>query len=237
MIKKILTLTIMLASISVGASITKSNLGAFNTALVDSSSALPYDAEVEYIDSIVPAFIDTGIYPNGSTIVEIDGLFLSAGANSLGSMLGCYNDRYMFRYRNTTRAELSMVERGNGTGYGSWCYFETNIKSRHTYTYGGNLGVLLDGIQIDDGIVFSQKGYASTLKIAGGYNAQNTQRGGNNRYWRVSIWKNDELVRDFQPVRITNEYSEIEGAMYDRVSGEVFRNSGTGSFIIGPDKR
>lgn len=233
MIKKILTLTIMLASISVGASITKSNLGAFNTALVDSSSALPYDAEVEYIDSIVPAFIDTGIYPNNSTIVEIDGLFLSAGANSLGTMMGCNNDRYMFRYRTTTRAELAMVKRGNGVGNGSWCYFETDIKTRHLYTYGGNFGVLLDGEQIDDGIVFAN--YTYTLKIAGGYNSTNSQRGGNCRYWRVSIWKNNELVRDFQPVRITNEYSEIEGAMYDRVSGKLFRNAGTGRFIIGPD--
>ena len=38
------------------------------------------------------------------------------------------------------------------------------------------------------------------------------------------------------PVRFTNESGVLEGAMYDRVSGQLFRNAGTGAFIIGPDK-
>ena len=29
---------------------------------------------------------------------------------------------------------------------------------------------------------------------------------------------------------------KIEGAKYDKVSGQLFRNDGTGAFIIGPDK-
>ena len=43
------------------------------------------------------------------------------------------------------------------------------------------------------------------------------------------------LVRDFIPVRFTNEQGVSEGAMYDRVSGQLFRNSGTGVFIVGTD--
>lgn len=37
-------------------------------------------------------------------------------------------------------------------------------------------------------------------------------------------------------VRFTNEQGVSEGAMYDRVSGQLFRNAGTGAFTIGPDK-
>ena len=44
------------------------------------------------------------------------------------------------------------------------------------------------------------------------------------------------IARDFIPVRFTNELGETEGAMFDRVSGQLFRNDGTGAFIIGPDK-
>lgn len=44
------------------------------------------------------------------------------------------------------------------------------------------------------------------------------------------------LVRDFIPVRFTNENGVTEGAMYDRVSGHLFGNAGTGAFVIGPDK-
>ena len=44
------------------------------------------------------------------------------------------------------------------------------------------------------------------------------------------------IARDFIAVRFTNENGVSEGAMYDCVSGELFRNAGTGAFIIGPDK-
>ena len=38
-------------------------------------------------------------------------------------------------------------------------------------------------------------------------------------------------IFDFIPVRVGSI-----GYMYDRVSGQLFGNSGTGAFIIGPDK-
>lgn len=50
------------------------------------------------------------------------------------------------------------------------------------------------------------------------------------------IFINAILVRDMIPVRFTNEHGQSEGAMYDRVSGQLFRNVGTGTFTIGPDK-
>ena len=43
--------------------------------------------------------------------------------------------------------------------------------------------------------------------------------------------KNGLTVRDFIPVRVGDV-----GYMYDRVSGDLFGNAGTGAFIIGPDK-
>ena len=47
---------------------------------------------------------------------------------------------------------------------------------------------------------------------------------------------NNSALIDLIPVRFTNELGQSEGAMYDRVSGQLFRNAGTGDFIIGPDK-
>ena len=40
----------------------------------------------------------------------------------------------------------------------------------------------------------------------------------------------EEVVRDMIPVRKGNI-----GYMYDKVSGQLFGNSGTGSFTLGPD--
>ena len=56
-------------------------------------------------------------------------------------------------------------------------------------------------------------------------------------------------LRDFIPVRFTNEHGVLEGAMYDRVNPTVgmnpdgsprtdglYLNRGTGAFVIGQDK-
>ena len=44
------------------------------------------------------------------------------------------------------------------------------------------------------------------------------------------------ILGSFIPVRFTNEDGVSEGAMYDKVSGKLYRNAGTGAFIIGPNK-
>ena len=51
----------------------------------------------------------------------------------------------------------------------------------------------------------------------------------------MQFFENGSLVRDFIPVRFTNELGQSEGAMYDKVSRQLFRNAGTGQFVIGPD--
>jgi hypothetical protein len=40
---------------------------------------------------------------------------------------------------------------------------------------------------------------------------------------------------DLIPVRFTNSHGEDEGAMYDIVTGKLFRNQGSGAFLIGLD--
>ena len=46
----------------------------------------------------------------------------------------------------------------------------------------------------------------------------------------MKIYKDNVLVRDYIPVRVG-----LVGYMYDKVSGELFGNEGTGKFILGPD--
>ena len=42
-------------------------------------------------------------------------------------------------------------------------------------------------------------------------------------------------VCDFIPVRVGSGANAV-GYLYDRVSGELFGNMGSGAFVIGPDK-
>lgn len=51
------------------------------------------------------------------------------------------------------------------------------------------------------------------------------------KIYYCKIWNGGALVRDFIPVRVGQV-----GYMYDKVSGELFGNSGSGSFTLGNDK-
>jgi len=52
----------------------------------------------------------------------------------------------------------------------------------------------------------------------------------------ASFEVNGVTAWDAYSVRFTNEMGQAEGAMYDRVSGQLFRNAGKGAFTVGPDK-
>ena len=57
----------------------------------------------------------------------------------------------------------------------------------------------------------------------------------NFQIYGCKLWNGITLVRDFIPVRVGSGSSAV-GYLYDRVSGELFGNAGTGEFLIGPDK-
>ena len=48
--------------------------------------------------------------------------------------------------------------------------------------------------------------------------------------YSFKIWKNGVFVRDYIPVR-----KGTVGYLYDRVSGKLFGNAGTGAFTYGND--
>ena len=56
------------------------------------------------------------------------------------------------------------------------------------------------------------------------------------RLTKVVFSADNAILGSFIPVRFTNEDGVSEGAMYDKVSGQLYRNQGTGAFVIGPDK-
>ena len=52
------------------------------------------------------------------------------------------------------------------------------------------------------------------------------------------LWNTSgHLLCNLVPWRFVNENGLVEGAMYDLVSGQFFRNSGSVPFVIGPDKK
>lgn len=119
---------------------------------------------------------------------------------------------------------------GNATAYSR----ESGFEDVHTIEICPSMRyVIEDGVeftiganplneQIDGFVLFAR--YNSHTKVVDGINDATIFR------MRIYNPEKSVLLYDLQPVRIGNK-----GFMLDTVSGELFANQGTGSFILGPD--
>ena len=183
----------------------------------------PYDAEVEYLESTGTQYIDTGFLCSGADEVSIT-VFINSNDTGFWTYCGAAG--------NARAWCTSGYCRFGGDNYanihkyvliGEWNTITVN--KSFTTINGITEPMTLDRF---DGVsnltyqIFSTNGAAAiaapSLKIAS-----------------FSWKRNVIIVLNIIPVRFTNENGVSEGAMYDRVSGKLFRNVGTGEFIIGPD--
>ena len=198
--------------------------------------ALPYDSEVEYLKSTGTQYIDLGLFPQVITAVELDCQF-----NQLGKclMLGSYNG-----YDSGANMVVGTNENLNyfwtqwGLSYGGSCLkdtqrhlhrFERDGNLRFTYTVDG--GYLYTGANVSTQPTNNQ--YSCFLFACN--NMGTLYRQSVASLYSCKVSDGDSVVRDLVPVRFTNAQGVSEGAMYDRVSGQLFRNVGTGAFVFGTD--
>lgn len=178
--------------------------------------ALPYDAEVEYLESTGTQYIDTGIgLAAGSfrchasvdtTYTQPCNVFVLKGDATSG---------------NTNERRVLFLFQVGGDGY------------IDRGTAGGRIS--FSGADYDTGkIAFSIQLNAGSTKHFGAFGTI----GGNSAYflrgkmYLLQIWDdNGVLVRDFIPVRKNGV-----GYLFDKVGRKLFGNAGTGSFVLGPDK-
>lgn len=187
---------------------------------------LPYDAEVEYLQSSGTQYIDTGFIPSSNTSVEIGYKTADAQLNTV--LFGCrvtYSDRSFCVWANANgkiRFDYSANSMDNKDGpnpiVGSWVQIakrkERNFVNGTEYTANATNTFACNG-----------NAYLFAMNDNGTAN------------WLISaqisyckIWDNNVLVRDYIPVR-----KGTVGYLYDRVSGKLFGNAGTGDFVLGPD--
>lgn len=196
---------------------------------------LPYDAEVEYLESTGTQWIDTGLICDIKRIVEVDiyhnydglneGQLIVGGRVITGtgyyykaSTRSVYNSQYLEASILLTSSNNASIPNGRSTIImNDDCLVDVNgtkygnvVRESRTTTDTFHL------LQHPD--ISAYKGFVGRL-----YGCS------------ISTIEGDVLI-DLIPVRFTNELGQSEGAMYDKVSGELFLNQGTGSFIYGPDK-
>ena len=196
-----------------------------------SGKRLPYDAEVEYLESTGTEWIDTGV--NGYLDFDYDIKFLiptPVSPNYYNSLFGAWNSigneprQYAF-----TNSVAQHFYAGNGQGaqlHMSQC---PQNEIAHFRKYGNTLQLNT----IKKTVAYSEPYELDrTLFLFGtnrGTNSNRTLSG--TRIYSFELSLGSETILDFIPVR-----KGTFGYMYDRVSGRLFGNSGTGAFIIGPDK-
>jgi hypothetical protein len=202
---------------------------------------LPYDAEVEYVESTGTQYVDTGVLVDPTVhSFLLDCSFEGAFQNT--------NSVAFIDARDTNANNPIKVVTLNFGGNANQnktvlCWFENQGGQRNSFAQNfalergalsySNGVVTRNGISIsvptssglrERTLLLCARRYAdnSTITAFGAYHV---------RVYGFTISSGSTLVRDFVPVRVGSV-----GYLFDRVSGQLFGNSGTGDFVCGPDK-
>ena len=209
-------------------------LGARTGAWAKSGKPLPYDAEVEWIESTGSQYIDTGIYAVNDIIVDgsvipVDYTTINKSRTIIGT--DYVGSGWTFVIRQPSGVKNNRLQ----VMFGGW--WTSNPYDNNSLDAG-----VVSTFRYDrEGMIFDVNGKIehtsppsdfSQHKILIGKNRnQGFDKCPSLKTVHIKIHTGDNPVRDFIPVRVGDV-----GYMYDRVSGQLFGNVGTGEFIIGPDK-
>lgn len=191
---------------------------------------LPYDTEVEYLKSTGTQYINTNII-GGSTLTYDICVWVDSGDSGFLGSRKDSNSRTCWML-----AASFLIQCGYGSSYKN----SANAYSQKWVTlrsYNANSKHNVD---------INSNGVTETVTVGNVQSFTNTQPvylfGMNNngslltsfpcvgRVKYCKLYNNETLVCDLIPVRVGQV-----GYMYDKVSGRLFGNSGTDSFILGPD--
>ena len=186
---------------------------------------LPYDAEIEYLESSGSQYINTNQYLNTSNF-EI-------GYSVLGN-------RGHWGYVHNYVVNGAWVTVDETTAFfGSWnntdkVSVSSYISSTENTIVYAQSGATINGTTISKNL--NLRGVDNLASVPLLFFAlhdfyNNSLIYSNSKFKSFYLKNNGELVVDMIPVRVGQV-----GYMYDRVSGQLFGNAGTGSFILGPDK-
>ena len=190
---------------------------------------VPYDAEIEYLESTGTQWIDTEV--NGSSDLICDALWSYASASAWAAPFGA-------RTNSSTNAYAV-------TGWGSTAdrniYVNFGSKSSYLYHVGLDIYQYSWKLHLENGnstlwrndtAIATSSTIVPSFITAGSIIVSGLREGDSiltGAGVRIHYFKLGN-VRDFIPVRVGQT-----GYMYDRVSKRLFGNQGTGSFVLGPD--
>lgn len=193
---------------------------------------LPYDAEIEYLESTGTQYIQLPLSVSKSSYFEVGGVIIALHPN------GDYNYYYgIFGANPEAQFRVSFFSYDsseNSNTYGSMVGgISTNGGLGATIGEKNRFAVSTTFVSFSKNETMIELSRPLTANLNGFMIFANYRN--NNRYpvrfCEFYIKVGDAKVYALIPVRIGTI-----GYMYDKVSGQLFGNAGTGSFILGPDK-
>lgn len=185
--------------------------------------AVAYDAQVEYLRASGTQWADTGIVLQENDVVEIEAMFLNKSGDNF--LMGAYSSGdgsvWVEVYGNATH----YVRFGSSSSSSQQNNAVNNMNVWRTYT-------IQKGSFYVDGVRKLTPNYVSMPTRSLGIFGRNssTPTGGLCEIRTTKITRDNTLVLNLIPVRCGTV-----GYMYDRVSGTLFGNDGTGDFVVGAD--
>ena len=200
--------------------------------------------QIEYLESVenTVQYIDTGITPEAGHVYDFDFAYMSFSADRK-IILG--------NFKSNDGLYVTSLEVFTGNKFRVYESYNNNtIYDKQSASLQQDTKIFvkakLDSINntfVGEYKYDSTQGSVGSGTLSIGTNTNplymfNDNRGGSNiqinhslAIYYMKIYDNGVIVRDFTPVRVGNV-----GYMYDTVSGQLFGNSGSGSFVLGPDK-
>lgn len=194
---------------------------------------MSYDAELDYITFDSSQSINTGLYGNLNTEVELTcrcpsavnmsifGARLSSGNDGITSYRSSFPSLYANIYDNSNYRAMQ------SNYYNDWVTIKINKDSRQIKSLNKTLYTTNNTECSSDFIT------PNTMRIGGFESVISdlTYRNFVGCLGTVKIWQNNTLVRDYIPVKKYNI-----GYLYDKVTNKLFRNDFPSSFALGPIK-
>jgi len=204
--------------------------------------ALPYDAEVEYLESTGTQYVDTGFIPTAQTSFEIEATVVSAPTqfSPFAYSGAAYNSMDSFGACRNNNSQRCLGYRGS---YVNFAFGDgiTNIGSvlnlqflttASTVKLTNKTSGKTASVSVSSSFT---AGSRSLYILSGNAGTADLAHPSAMKLYFCKIYDGGTLVRDYQPVRVGSGAGAV-GELFDRVSGTLFGNAGTGAFGIGPDK-
>lgn len=187
---------------------------------------LPYDAEIEYLECTGTQYINPDITLDADTteVMLIFEAAITAFVSGSSALMVANSD---------PNSGVQVYTASGNKIYNQGAYVRPSVNTFYTFTTTTTASTRT--IRLNSGTPSNQNFNRSItdnseLEIMGYSDWVDVGRCSKAKYKSFQIYINSKIVRYYIPVRVG-----IVGYMYDKISGELYGNSGTGSFTLGND--